>query len=160
MDAEQLTYWYDLCGAELGLYARHILKSYGSEDIVHDVFIKLMAQRTPPENVRAWLFTAVRNASITKLRKIKRRQKLREKLMNEKPWFETSQVDNVDSAELQKALEQLDEEQREVVLLRIWGQLTLKQIAEMIGCSTTTVYMRFDQSIRAMQKIMCIDNYV
>ena len=160
MDAQQLTQWYDLCSSELLLYARNILKGPAAEDIVHDVFIKLMAQSTQPDNVRAWLFTAVRNACITRLRKLKRRRKLREKLFTEKPWFVPNENENFDSAEIQNALEQLDDQQREIIILRIWGQMTLKEIAKLIGCSTTTIYVRFEQGIRIMQKILCIDNFI
>ncbi|MBI9017579.1 MAG: RNA polymerase sigma factor [Phycisphaerae bacterium] len=160
MDPNNLTQWYDRCAAELALYAGHILKCHGSEDIVQDVFIKLMAQNPQPDNVRAWLFTAVRNAAITRLRKIKRRRKLREKLQVAKPWFLPTDNENFDSSEIQNALENLDDELREIVILRIWGQLTLKEIAALLDCSTTTVYVRFDKAIRTMQKTLCIDNFI
>ena len=45
------------------------------------------------------------------------------------PWFEDKPDDLIDGQKAQEVLMTLPEAQREVVLLRIWGQLSLKQIA-------------------------------
>ena len=46
----------------LVLYARQWCD--GPEDVVQDAFVKLAAQRTPPDDLVAWLFRVVRNGAI------------------------------------------------------------------------------------------------
>ena len=75
IDPGQLGRWFDAYGARLALYGRHWLDAALAEDVVQEAFIRLMAQASPPENVKAWLFRSVRNGAISQLRKQKRRQK-------------------------------------------------------------------------------------
>ena len=73
----------DLCrlidahSSTLVLYARQ-WDAADAEDVVQEAFLRLVRRATwegKPENPVAWLFTAVRNAAIDRLRKAKRRQK-------------------------------------------------------------------------------------
>ena len=67
---KQLAQWYEAYGTELMLYARQWNPDQQAEDIVQDAFIKLLKQRRRPDNVRAWLFRVVRNASISIVRRL------------------------------------------------------------------------------------------
>jgi DNA-directed RNA polymerase specialized sigma24 family protein len=48
----------------------------------------------------------------------------------------------------------LPEAQREVVLLRIWGQLSLKQISEVVANPLTTVHSRYKAALAAIKERM------
>src|SRR5215212_5273730 len=75
-DAPKLAAWFEAHAAPLVLYARHWLgERAGAEDVVQEVFIRLMAQPAEPLNVKAWLHTAVRNAAIGELRSAQRRRR-------------------------------------------------------------------------------------
>jgi DNA-directed RNA polymerase specialized sigma24 family protein len=41
-----------------------------------------------------------------------------------------------------------------VVLLRIWGQLSLKQISKIVGCPLTTVHSRYKAALAAIKERM------
>ena len=152
---EELCYWYEAYGGRLLLYARQWLGADEAEDVVQEVFINLMKQPVQPQNIKAWLFRAVRNSSISQLRKLKRRRKYTERLgSGERGWFETRPGDLIDAATAQKALETLPREQREVVTLRIWGQMTLKETAEVVDQPISTVFSRYTAALEAIRKKM------
>jgi RNA polymerase sigma factor (sigma-70 family) len=50
------------------------------------------------------------------------------------------------------ALENLSSEQREVVVLRTWGQMTLQEISALLGTSVTTVYRQYHQGLAALRQ--------
>ncbi len=155
--SEQLSQWYEAFGSELVLYARQLIQA-GAEDIVHDAFIKLMNQIRTPSNVRAWLYTTVRNAAITVIRTRKRHKKHDERIKDQKPkWFQAKFETLIDASIAQKAMQKLPPQQREVVVMRIWGQMTLRQIAAITDCSVTTVHSRYKMAIKAMRKTMAVD---
>ena len=58
-------YYRPLC-----LYATHYLHNIDeAEDVVQDCFVKLISRNIMPENIKAFLYTSVRNACIDRLRR-------------------------------------------------------------------------------------------
>ena len=51
-----------------------------------------------------------------------------------------------------KALSNLDEETREVVVAQLWGGLTFGEIGEMIGRSSSTAHRRYLEGSEALRK--------
>src|SRR5262245_40424045 len=58
--------------AALVLYARQWCAA--PEDVVQDAFVKLIAQKTLPEQLVPWLYRVVRNAAISAARSAQRRR--------------------------------------------------------------------------------------
>jgi RNA polymerase sigma-70 factor (ECF subfamily) len=67
-------------------------------------------------------------------------------------WFEPADDATVDSRAAAEALQSLPEEQREVVVARLWGGLTFQQIAEVVGVSASTACRRYESAIAALRK--------
>ena len=125
-DSERLSRWFDAHSARLVLYARNWLDAGSAEDVVQEVFLRLLGASHSLVDEKAWLFTAVRNAAISAKRSLARRGKREEKAMQGRPdWFESRAEDLIDAAAAQEALSRIPSEQREVILLRLWGGLTL-----------------------------------
>lgn len=58
-------YYRPLC-----LYATHYLHDIDeAEDVVQDCFVKLISRNIMPENIKAFLYTSVRNACIDRMRR-------------------------------------------------------------------------------------------
>ncbi|MHC4582430.1 MAG: RNA polymerase sigma factor, partial [Planctomycetota bacterium] len=94
---KQLARWYEAHGTELMLYARQWSPDQQAEDIVQDAFIKLLKQRTCPDNVRAWLFRVVRNTSISTVRRLRRQRAGQDSLNRQNLWFESRCDDLIDA---------------------------------------------------------------
>ena len=69
-------------------------------------------------------------------------------------WFESTPGDLIDARMAEEILLTLPQEQSEVVLLRIWGQLTLKQIAGVVGSTVTTVHSRYKTALGNIKERM------
>ena len=134
----------------LALYARMWCDT--PDDAVQDAFCKLAALRTAPADSAAWLFRAARNAAIDLGRADRRRRRREEAVARPDCWFVEPEIDGLDAAEAVAALEGLPVEQREVIVARLWGGLTLEQAAEAAGCAVSTAFRRYESGVAALRQ--------
>jgi RNA polymerase sigma-70 factor (ECF subfamily) len=150
---KQLAEWYEAHGTELMLYARQWSPDQQAEDTVQDAFIKLLKQRRCPDNVRAWLFRVVRNRSISIARRLQQRRKTGQKfLYREVMWFESRPEDLIDARLAQDILQTLPSNLCEIVLLRIWGQMSLKEIAQVMNKSIPWIHNEYKTALEMIRK--------
>jgi RNA polymerase sigma factor (sigma-70 family) len=154
-DPTQLSTWFATYSDRLALYARQWLDMGLAEDVVQEVFLRMASEKTTPANVPAWLFRSVRNAAITQLRARQRRRQHEGNRMAQGPtWFDPKPDESLDPALVQRALEGLPQEQREIVVLKIWGKMTLRDIAEIVDQPMATVYSRYRSALDCLRKTM------
>ena len=162
---------YAQMSARLLLYARQILYSGDgnlvteAEDVVQVAFVRFWRKHPDaPEDQYGLLFAAVRTAALDAVRRWQRRicredvyvreeNHVREDLAEVEggvTWFE----EGMDSraAPIQRALQRLPVEQREVVVLKVWGELTFAQIAETLQAIPNTVASRYRLAMKALRK--------
>jgi RNA polymerase sigma-70 factor (ECF subfamily) len=154
---------WDQCFAELAprlvLYARQLTPTAAdAEDVVQNAFVRWW--RRFPDGDRAHvplLFAAVRTIALD-LRRCNVRRSRRESVSYlaeeaREPGYFDQTAEQKDLAGLvERALEGLPEEQREVVTLHVWGGLTFAQIAEAIGVSINTIAARYRYALKALQR--------
>src|SRR5690348_255194 len=142
IDSKQLSALFDAHAAVLVLYARQFVPDRAhAEDVVHDVFVRLIGLPRAPDDPKAWLFRAVRNAAISQTRSISRRRKRESDVSGaRRVWFEHRIDDLIDASSAQRALESLPAAQREVVVLRIWAQLGFQDIADLLELSVSSAF--------------------
>lgn len=122
------------------------------EDCVQEAFLKLHRTSELIENPRAWLFRVVRNLAIDAGRSESSRKNREQLIGQSRPWFTEKQESPFDSAEIQSALQQLPADQREIIVARIWGKLTLEEIGDAFEIATSTVHRRYELGIKQLQK--------
>ena len=157
VDPAALGRWFDDHGAALVLYARQWLDRAAAEDVVQEVFVRLVAATpgTGPANAKAWLFRATRNAAIAAARSMWRRgRREREVARARGEWFERRPEDPLDAAAAQEAMESLPAAQREILLLRLWSGLTLAEIADVTGAPTSTVHDHYRKGLAGVRQIL------
>lgn len=148
--AELLKKLYEKHGAALAAYGCCCGLDFGSaEDVVQQLFLKLFqgnafAAREPV----AYLYRAVRNASLNEGRNRRRETELPE----EEVWFTHATADQAEILSLQSALRELPEEQREAVFLRVWSGMTLQEIAEATGTPLNTVASRYRYALEKLRE--------
>jgi RNA polymerase sigma-70 factor (ECF subfamily) len=141
--------------AALVLYARQWLDRAAAEDAVQEAFVRLIGLPGAPDNVQAWLFKAVRNVAIDQARAGARRGARELSIARGRAdWFDPRPADLIDARAAQDALHTLPIGQREVVVMRLWGQMTLAQISAVTGDSVSTVFTRYRAALDAVRKIM------
>jgi RNA polymerase sigma factor (sigma-70 family) len=125
-------YWYAL--ALLG-------RAEEAEDVVHDVFAALLQRRgtSAIRQPRAYLLQAVRRAALH----LRRRRGLETSLPEDSLTWVSTDVDRDRAIDVDRALKALPEEQREVVALKVLGELTFREIAQVLGIRANTAASRY-----------------
>jgi RNA polymerase sigma factor (sigma-70 family) len=138
--------------SRLVLYARQWLDPALAQDAVQEALVSLLSQSTPPRDTLAWMYRTVRNAAIDAARSAGRRKR-REQLVAEtrREWFQSPAESRLDAHDAQAALEKLPPELREIVVLRIWGELGFAQIADIVQSSVGSVHARFGDALKQLR---------
>ncbi|UCE48738.1 MAG: sigma-70 family RNA polymerase sigma factor [Phycisphaerales bacterium] len=153
ISSKQLAQWYEAHGTELMLYARQWSADQQAEDVVQDAFIRLLRQRKCPDNVRAWLFRVVRNCSISRTRRTQQQRRAARKVArSEGLWFESRHDDLIDAKLVQDLLKTLPADLRETVILRIWGQMSLREISHIVNKSVPWVHYGYKEALEIIRK--------
>lgn len=137
-------------GPALALFAAQWTAA--ADDSVQEALIRLAGQAAWPESPVAWLYRVVRNEAINQARsgdRRKRHEQIAARLRLEVLSPASALVD-VDS--LAAALESLEGSLREVLVAKVWGKLTLEQIAEALGGSKSSIHRRYEAALAAMRE--------
>ena len=116
-----------------------------AEDITSEFFIRLWEKSDsykPGNGHKGWMATIARNMSVDFLRKQKR-----EELTDE--IVETSVLGDM---MIQDALGRLDEKSRSIVHLKILGELTFKEIAEVLQMPMGTVTWKYREAMNLLRR--------
>jgi RNA polymerase sigma-70 factor (ECF subfamily) len=158
-----------ICFEELAprllLYARQWLPVRAdAEDAVQNGFIKLWKQQPDGGHEHyPLLYSAVRSAALDLIRQRTRRAGREAKLAEDAvfaadaAWFEPpggEEQTRETHVAIVDALARLPAAQREVLALRIWGELTFQQIAEVVGESINTIAARYRYALEALRRTM------
>ena len=148
---ERLTRLLDEHGPALVLYAQQWCST--PEDVVQEAFLRLVRQEVLPTNVVGWLYRVVRNGAISASRAARRRSRHEAAAAHRgEPWFAPSQGSRLDADTATRLLKQLPIEQRETIVARLWGGLSLDEIAKLSGASTSTVHRRYQAGLAALRE--------
>jgi RNA polymerase sigma factor (sigma-70 family) len=151
-DVEQLTLIVNDCAAALVLYARQWLDWASAHDAVQDSVTALLSQRQRPRNPVAWMYRAVRNRAFDEARMAERRRRREQSIARTRgEWFISDTDALLDARAAEESLRRLSSEDREVVVLRIWGDLTFTEIAENMQLSVSTVHDRYKSALRQLR---------
>ena len=138
----------------LCLYATHYLHDIDeAEDVVQDCFVKLISRSIMPENIKAFLYTSVRNASIDRLR----RQSPIDTEISPSDLSGTisdnnqAQESSFREAELWTAIELLPERCREIFLMSKRDGMTYREIAEELDQSEKTVEHQISKALKTLR---------
>ncbi len=138
----------------LVLFARQFVRSRAdAEDIVQEAFVRFWRRQHSVEN-RALLFATVRSIGLDLLRRDARRARREAAVVLEsehstEPHFESE--DESQSA-LAAALDHLPQDQREVVVMKIWNELTFQEIGTVLGISQNTAASRYRYALTSLKK--------
>lgn len=128
-----------------------------AEDIVQEAFVK-MAQainRFSGGSVLAWLFTIARHTFYDRVRKYRKEVALDD--MHESENVKHDIALDIDTArkqeDLMKNVKQLSMHERELVMLRYWQGLSMKQIAPIVGKTHDAVRQELSRLIKKLRKL-------
>jgi RNA polymerase sigma-70 factor, ECF subfamily len=149
---------WKVCFSELApglvLFARQFVRtSSDAEDIVQDAFVRFWRKEHSIEN-RGLLYATVRSVALDLLRRDARRARreanaLLEMEQSTQPQFD---FDDGSQRELAAAVDLLPVEQREVLVMKIWNELTFAEIGQALEISQNTAASRYRYALAALKK--------
>lgn len=133
-----------------------IARSIGepAEDAVQEAFVALAKEQQLPCDPLAWLVRVTRN-QLLHWRRSGQRRRERERIVARDRWFESPDAaleSQLDADEAMQALESLRAEQREIVVMHLWGEMSFETIAGVIGTSRATAHRRYISGLRQLQQ--------
>jgi RNA polymerase sigma factor (sigma-70 family) len=149
VDATLIAEMFDRHARALALFARQWTPA--ADDCVQEALVELARQPQAPDNPPAWLYRVVRNRALNAARGARRRA-IHEQASLERSRPRDGKADNAQQIELEDLLETLPPEDREIVVLRIWGQLAWREIAEVTGGSTSGCQRSYVQSLAQLRQ--------
>ena len=158
------TMWHRVlhqCGDGLFLYARQLCQNDAdAADVVQEAFLRVWRKHanngvTEPD-LPALCYAAVRYTVLDRQRQAARRHRREvaagESLYGEPSLFASALEQAEEQAKLEAAIGQLPVEQREVITLKIWGELTFQRIAVVTNESPNTVASRYRLALAALRQ--------
>jgi RNA polymerase sigma-70 factor, ECF subfamily len=150
---------YELCAARVYHYLVVRLGSRDAADeVLQEVFLRLVRQRqrlAAVENLSAYVFAIARNEGIRHSGRRLRENQSRRALTAE-DLFQETHCDDVELREIAEtvavALQQLPEDLREVVELKIYGGLAFCEIAELLATPQGTVATRYRTALARLKE--------
>jgi RNA polymerase sigma-70 factor (ECF subfamily) len=158
--------WTDILdrhGPALVLYARQWTASHAdAEEAVQDGFVRLWRspQRDglPEAEFLPLLYVAVRSAALDLLRRQRRRasreETAAEALYAEPGPFEDTVGRQDERRVLERALAELPLDQREVIVMKLWGEMTFEQIGQALALSPNTAASRYRYGLGALRNLL------
>ena len=157
-DASEIESLYRQHGSALTLFASAITGDRGrAQDAVHRVFLNLIqnGKLRRAEDKKAYLFACVRNTVLNET-KIHKRNTV---LDPESEWFDPPTRDYAAELHLRRGLNVLPDDQRQVVVLHVWGELTFSQVADLLEISANTAASRYRYALAKLREFMCVKEY-
>jgi RNA polymerase sigma-70 factor (ECF subfamily) len=139
------------------LFARQWVRSGAdAEDIVQEAFIKFWRRNHNIDN-RALLYATVRSIALDLIRRDSRRARRETEAYVEAEQAVEPQFDIANESQrlVGGAVDRLPHEQREVLVMKIWNDLTFAEIAEALGISQNTAASRYRYALAALKKDLC-----
>ncbi|WP_265517659.1 sigma-70 family RNA polymerase sigma factor [Nitratireductor luteus] len=131
-----------------------------ADDLVQETLVKAwdkQASFQPGTNLKAWLFTILRNEFYSQMRKRKREVEDVDGSMTARLSVHPSQDGSSDLADFRKALALLPEDQREAIILIGASGFSYEEAAEICGCAVGTIKSRVSRARARLQEILAIE---
>lgn len=154
---------YDLYAERLYRYLLLRLHDrHAADEALQEVFVQLVDRRrnfAGVHNVTAYLYGVARHEALRQARGARRHagQSLDDATLRDPQRQPGDAWETLE--EVQAALAQLPELQREVVELKIWGELTLAEIAEVTGAPPGTVATRYRTALVRLGELLSDDDH-
>jgi RNA polymerase sigma-70 factor, ECF subfamily len=130
-----------------------------ADDLVQDTMMKAWAKQDSFQlgtNIKAWLFTILRNEFYSQMRKRGREVQDTDGAFTERMSVHPSQYGVLDMTDFKKALDSLPPDQREAIILIGASGFSYEEAAEICHCAVGTMKSRVSRARTRLQDILGI----
>ena len=139
------------------LFARqHARSEADAQDLAQEAVVESWERQRdglPPP--AALVFATIRRRAIDLARSDDRRANREDRIARETPsfWFDSEAEDRERDRLLQEAMTKIQAEYRDVVTLKVWGELTFAEIAETLEIPANTAASRYRYGLAELRKL-------
>jgi RNA polymerase sigma-70 factor (ECF subfamily) len=152
-----------------GLYSYALVLTHNqaeAEDLVQETYvraIRAMGSLRAGSNLKAWLFTILRNIWLNQLRKQRRGpqsveigdyDEVAHCLAEPRKDALDIYMSKIETKHVRAAIEKLPLDFREIILLREYEELTYREIAKVLACPAGTVMSRLARARRRVRTLL------
>lgn len=126
-------------------------------DVLQDVWLKVVRgirSLKDPGSLKAWLYAITHGAAVDRIRRDYRRDKAEQAQLDDALNIDEPSFGEEDAAAIRDALCRLGVKHREVLVLHFLQDLSILEIAKVVGCSAGTVKSRIHYAKRQMKQIL------
>ena len=128
-----------------------------AEDVLHDVFIAFHrhAVRIEIASPKAYLYRIADRQSLNARRHHAVAMRAHAEIArNSTAWMPASVVDVFQAEAAKQAMNRLTDEERDVLILRVYGDWTFQEISDFLDLPLTTVFKRHARAIAQLQQAL------
>lgn len=131
-----------------------------ADDLVQDTIMKAWAKKSsfePGTNMKAWLFTILRNEFYSQIRKSGREIQDSDGYYTDQLVSHPGQYGALDLADLKAALEKLPDDQREAIILIGASGFSYEEAAEICQCAIGTIKSRVNRARNRLAELLNVE---
>jgi len=141
------------------LVRRYVTRDADAADVTQQAFVrafKALATFRGEASVRSWLYRIAINCSLTWLRDHKREVpgEISDEALSETNPAPAQLIASEDSARLRAAIARLPPKQKLVLELRVFDDLSFKEVAELAECSENTAKVNFHYAVKKLREML------
>jgi RNA polymerase sigma-70 factor (ECF subfamily) len=138
---------------------RYIKRDADAADVTQQVFVrafKALGAFRGAASVRSWLYRIAINCSLSWIRDHRRETptEIAEESLTELPTAPARIATSQEGIALRAAIEQLPPKQKLVLELRVFDDLSFKEVAELADCSENTAKVSFHYAVKKLRAIL------
>jgi RNA polymerase sigma-70 factor (ECF subfamily) len=144
----------------------YVTKLLGDEHLALDVLqevwgvvFRSIRRLEEPRALRPWLYRIAHGVVVDRIRSETSRERAERAWAEQPPNGEEPSFDADDAAAIHRALDEIDARHREVLVLHFLEDLTVAEIAAVIGCPEGTVKSRIYHAKRALKDVLVRGGY-
>jgi RNA polymerase sigma-70 factor (ECF subfamily) len=149
--------WLKEHGAALMLLARQWASTQAdAEDVVQEAFVRFWRSRERVAEPVAYLYASVKHCALDAHKRRQRRlgREAATARPEAEPLFAGPLEESERQAAIEAALRELPSEQAEVLVMRIWGELSFPQIAAALDAPVNTVSSRYRYALAKLREVL------
>lgn len=156
-NTEALAHLYKITSASVYAYALSILKNpQDAEDVLHDCYVRIFTYTGTYHSVgkpMAWILTITRNLCMNKLQAQKREPRLYMQDWKQQI-ADKSHADQEEMLLVSACIDTLQEDERQIVILRCVASMSYKEIAQFLKLPLSTVLSKYHRTIKKLRKLL------
>jgi RNA polymerase sigma-70 factor (ECF subfamily) len=138
---------------------RYLKRDADAADVTQLVFVRAfkgIGNFRGAASVRSWLYRIAINCALSWLRDHRREEpaEIAEDALTEAPVAPGRLAAGADSARLRAAITQLPPKQKLVLELRVFDDLSFKEVAELADCTENTAKVNFHYAVKKLRDIL------